>query len=40
MILGADIKRIAAAIFNKYDLAAVIRYLIDTFDGVKAFIFR
>lgn len=40
MILGADIKRIAGAIFAKYDLAAVIRYLVSTFDGLKAFIFR
>lgn len=40
MILGADIKRIAGAIFAKYDLAAVIRYLINTFDVLKAFIFR
>lgn len=40
MVLGADIKRIAAAIFGKYDLAAVLRYLIDTFEGLKAFIFR
>lgn len=40
MILGADIKRIAAAVFGKYDLAVILRYLSETFSGLKAFIFR
>lgn len=40
MILGADIKRIAAVVFAKYDLVAVIRYLTERYDGLRILIFR